>query len=1496
MPPTKQHRAPAHHLDSSFKRSLIAGLILASALIACQSGGTPPGGNDPAPTPPPAPPAGIVTLEPSAIAGVPVGGSCQLTATSKDSTGVSFSASDPKVIGVSASGTLSALGIGEATVTAKSLVSDARAVINVRVSDPASATLELGPSNLSVSAQDTVALSARASNLACATLSWTTSGGAITSEGLFTAPDASAAPVSVRLTATTGSVSKSAELPVAVGFWARTALGDLSETARIYAIAISPSGVAHVATDAGVYRLDPSSDTWQALRGAAGGLTNLGVLSLAFTGDGTLYAGTRDGVFRQAPGASGWQRMQTVDASSAAYTGGLPNSRSVNSLEVRDGKLYAALDGWINQGTVRAVYVYDPAQNRWDGVGALPSDNNVTALAWQGGALYAATRNGLPYRWDGSSWTPVGTLTGLYGLEVGPDDALYAARAISGDNAVYRWNGATWQSVYAGYPLSSPVRVGNDLLTFNGQTLRRGPLAWTAFGPALNANPDALAVNPAGRILAVANDAADRSGAWRVWRSPRNAIATGAGGVSVSGVTLQPSRVPDLRVGTNQRLTAVVTGQNASGVFWLSSNSSVAAVDAQGMLSGRAPGTATVTARARDDISKFARVTVTVSDPAAAIASVTIAALASSLERGATLQLRASLETAYFGTLSAQHLAPQSVAEPDRRVTWSTSNANVLIVSSDGLVSGVAPGTAQVTATSLANPRISSSLSLNVTPATFIPSGAGQWRLEATLGATPTNTEVRAMAIYGKRVYASIKNAGIWSSDLSAPGWRQETSAGGGGLPVFSAMTAGPDALYGAADGRVLALTAGGWNELVKTVPGSAVQMLWAQDTLWVGFDALTTAPAEVYKLSAGRLVRTGPGFGLGNDNTDGALTSLISVDGTIMATMTNGWVYRFDGNAWVTYATRQFDGNNSYGVRLLGLVADDAGNLYTSMRGAITKLPKGESVWRPYHRVPRAKLMTYSGDSIFVTGQGAAYQIKLSSGELVRLGANELPADHDLGGIAYDGQNKTVYVGLYLPLAGEGNLYSIALDPRVAGVSNDLAVTASTYLGGRGGDAAGGVDIAPDGTIVMAGRLEQSDLSVTPTYLLGGGAGAVVRLSSDGQRVLSLTRLGDTIQDIEINRSNGQIAVIGDFGAAVLSSDAKNIVWNVDAPSTDAASRVAIGSDGTVATLVNRVAKVYAADGIKLGERALTNSFALDIAIDANTKSVFVTGMDNKKLPPDNSLPGAPVQVAYLYSLGYDLVTFNWKNWGYSGLDLNGQEADTRGYRVSIGRDNKLYFLGENAGGNSIFRFDPRSPIGVLGDGRRGMIEKSCDCWVSFDEFNIGYNAGAAHFAYYARVDPATGAVLKGQFAIPRLPNTRSNAFRVRAISADERGRVYIGGISAYALENRSGQRVAGQSIGEYGGTDVAMLVVSEDFKTRLIWTAWNKQSPNDKNANGIPESYDGAGSEVVGFAAADGKAVIAARAGGGQLVTVNALQAAPSPDLSAADSEAFLGVIPMP
>src|SRR5439155_1858577 len=118
-------------------------------------------------------------------------------------------------------------------------------------------------------------------------------------------------------------------------------------------------------------------------------------------------------------------------------------------------------------------------------------------------------------------------------------------------------------------------------------------------------------------------------------------------------------------------------------VTWSASDASVAIVSSSGLVTGRSAGSAIITATSEGK-SGTSAITVTL----VPVASVTVNPPSATILVGATQQLSAVTKDATGATLSG------------RVVTWSTSNAAVAKVSSNGLVSGQSAGSATITATS----------------------------------------------------------------------------------------------------------------------------------------------------------------------------------------------------------------------------------------------------------------------------------------------------------------------------------------------------------------------------------------------------------------------------------------------------------------------------------------------------------------------------------------------------------------------------------------------------------------------------------------------------------------------------------------------------------------------------------------------------------------------------------------------------------------------------
>ncbi|HKR09473.1 MAG TPA: Ig-like domain-containing protein [Gemmatimonadaceae bacterium] len=155
----------------------------------------------------------------------------------------------------------------------------------------------------------------------------------------------------------------------------------------------------------------------------------------------------------------------------------------------------------------------------------------------------------------------------------------------------------------------------------------------------------------------------------------------------VAAVAVSPAAAT-LAVGGTQQLTASTkdsTGAALSGrtVVWSSSNSSAATVDGNGLVSAVAAGSANIVATS-EGVSGTATITVA---PPAPVATVSVAPANASVVIGGAQQLSAVTKDSAGNTLTG------------RSVSWASDNS-VAAVDTSGRVTGMAAGTATITATS----------------------------------------------------------------------------------------------------------------------------------------------------------------------------------------------------------------------------------------------------------------------------------------------------------------------------------------------------------------------------------------------------------------------------------------------------------------------------------------------------------------------------------------------------------------------------------------------------------------------------------------------------------------------------------------------------------------------------------------------------------------------------------------------------------------------------
>ena len=154
-----------------------------------------------------------------------------------------------------------------------------------------------------------------------------------------------------------------------------------------------------------------------------------------------------------------------------------------------------------------------------------------------------------------------------------------------------------------------------------------------------------------------------------------------------SSVTVTPALAELNALGATTRLSAEVRDQNGqlmpgAAVAWSSNNASVATVDASGLVTAASNGSATITA-ASGSASGTAAVTV-----AQAVSAVAVTPGADTLVVADTVRLSAEASDANGHMVAGAEFS------------WASSATRVAVVDGEGLVTGVAAGEAEITATS----------------------------------------------------------------------------------------------------------------------------------------------------------------------------------------------------------------------------------------------------------------------------------------------------------------------------------------------------------------------------------------------------------------------------------------------------------------------------------------------------------------------------------------------------------------------------------------------------------------------------------------------------------------------------------------------------------------------------------------------------------------------------------------------------------------------------
>ena len=348
------------------------------------------------------------------------------------------------------------------------------------------------------------------------------------------------------------------------------------------------------------------------------------------------------------------------------------------------------------------------------------------------------------------------------------------------------------------------------------------------------------------------------SGSATLTVSPVAVIPVASVGVTLSSTSLTAGQSTQATATTRDANGAVLTGR---ALTWSSDNTSVATVSSAGLVSSLAAGTAHISATSEGK-SGSATLTVTAVPPAP-VASVSVMLNSPSLTAGQSTQATATTKDANGAVLTG------------RAIAWSTNNSAIATVSASGLVTAVAAGSAQITATSEGQ---SGSATLTVTAVPPAPVATVTVALAAsslTAGqstqATATTKDANGTVLTGRAIAWSTSNSAI--ATVSASGLVTAVAAGS------AQITASSEGQNGSA---TLTVTA------VPPAPVATVAVSLAASSVTAGQTTQATATTR----DANNVVLTGRAIAWSSDNTavatvsaTGLVTSVAAGTAHIIAT-----------------------------------------------------------------------------------------------------------------------------------------------------------------------------------------------------------------------------------------------------------------------------------------------------------------------------------------------------------------------------------------------------------------------------------------------------------------------------------------------------------------------------------------------------------------------------------------------------------------------------------
>jgi len=205
-----------------------------------------------------------------------------------------------------------------------------------------------------------------------------------------------------------------------------------------------------------------------------------------------------------------------------------------------------------------------------------------------------------------------------------------------------------------------------------------------------SSNPNILNVNDTGVVRGLS------PGTATIFVAATNGIEANITITVFQPVTSVDLVAPKSTIDVSETMTIVAnvlpTNASEKSITWSSSNPNVLTVDTNGVVRGVSPGTADVKVTTQNGIEKTIRLTI--------------------VQPVSSIDLSASKTTINVDETATIFTIIRPINASNTNLTWSSSNPGIVSVSADGVVRGIATGTATVTASSTNG--ISQTITINV--------------------------------------------------------------------------------------------------------------------------------------------------------------------------------------------------------------------------------------------------------------------------------------------------------------------------------------------------------------------------------------------------------------------------------------------------------------------------------------------------------------------------------------------------------------------------------------------------------------------------------------------------------------------------------------------------------------------------------------------------------------------------------------------------------------